>query len=219
MHLRARVAFALWFVALCTNALPAGAFELPNIRYTPGAVGFADGAVVTAAAVCRRGYAARARHPYDSVWRRYRAALFREYGIARARWSLYTVDHLVPIELGGRPFGVRNGAYDLRNVWPQPKAEAKRKDAVEDALRAAVCSPYGYRGLHLSIERAERAIAHDWMHTPVALPTAKRRGTIVPIRRNVHGVPLAVFWTDTTSPGIANVHGDAASESVPYRRR
>lgn len=128
MHLRARVAFALWFVALCANALranalPAGAFELPNIRYTPG------------------------------------------------------------------------------------------------ALRAAVCSPYGYRGLHLSIERAERAIAHDWMHTPVALPTAKRRGTIVPIRRNVHGVPLAVFWTDTTSPGIANVPGDAASESVPYRRR
>jgi hypothetical protein len=38
---------------------------------------------------------------------------------------------IVPLALGGAP-------EDLRNVWPEPKGEAKRKDEVEDALVAAV---------------------------------------------------------------------------------
>jgi hypothetical protein len=38
----------------------------------------------------------------------------------------------VPLSLGGAP-------EDLRNVWPEPKAEAKEKDEVEDALLAAAC--------------------------------------------------------------------------------
>jgi len=59
---------------------------------------------------------------------------------------------------------------DLRNVWPEPKSEAKQKDAVEDALHAATCYRRGYHGLHLSLADAQRAIARDWTHTPVGLP-------------------------------------------------
>jgi hypothetical protein len=40
--------------------------------------------------------------------------------------------HLVPFALGGAP-------EDLRNVWPEPKAGAKSKDEVEDALVTAAC--------------------------------------------------------------------------------
>lgn len=169
-------------LALATNASfvfalagTALAFEKPNAHLTPGALGPSDAVRVTTLEICTRGYARRARHPYDNAWRRYRTALFREYGIPHARWSLFTIDHLVPIELGGRPFGVRDGAWDLRNVWPQPKAQAREKDRVESALHAAVCRRRGYRGLHLSLASAERAIARDWSQTPVGLPTARRR--------------------------------------------
>jgi hypothetical protein len=42
----------------------------------------------------------------------------------------------VPLSLGGAP-------EDLRNVWPEPKAEAKEKDEVEDprVLNCDECSP------------------------------------------------------------------------------
>lgn len=88
---------------------------------------------------------------------------------ARALAKLH-VDHLVPIELGGVPFGVVRGAWDLRNVWPEPKTEVPEKDAVENALHAAVCYRRGSRSVHLELIDAQRAIAHDWMRTPVGMP-------------------------------------------------
>ena len=162
-------------VALAASLGGANALELPNARLTPGAIGPADGTHATVAEVCTRGFARRARHPFDTAWRRYRTALFREYAIPHATWSAYTIDHLVPIELGGRAFGVRDGTWDLRNVWPQPKADARRKDDVENALHAAVCSRRGYHGTRLSLSDAERAIARDWTRTPVGLPVSERR--------------------------------------------
>jgi hypothetical protein len=36
-----------------------------------------------------------------------------------------------------------------------------------------MCYRFGYRGLHLSRDAAQRAITHDWMHTPVGLPAPR----------------------------------------------
>jgi len=161
-------------LALLATGSPSAAADvalaLPDSQLTPGAVGTQDGSAVDTAAVCQRGYARSMRHPYDAQWRRYRVAMFREYSIPHELWSRYTVDHLVPIELGGRPFGVAGAAWDLRNVWPEPKADAERKDAVENALHAAVCYRDGYHGMHLTLQQAETAIARDWTRTPVGLP-------------------------------------------------
>jgi hypothetical protein len=55
--------------------------------------------------------------------------------------------HLVPLAIGGAP-------EDLRNVWPEPKVEAKEKDEVEDALLSAAC----YRHT-LTLQAAQAAIA------------------------------------------------------------
>jgi len=147
--------------------------ELPNHRLTPGAVGSIEGPALRVSQICLRGYSRSVRHRYDAEWRRYRTAMFREYGIPHELWSHYTVDHLVPLELGGRPFGFVGNVWDLRNVWPEPKAEAERKDAVERALHAAVCYRDGYRGLHLTLEQADTAIARDWTRTPVGLPVSR----------------------------------------------
>ena len=63
--------------------------------------------------------------------------------------------------LGGAP-------EDLRNVWPEPRADAKRKDEVEGALLAAAC----YRHT-LTLEAAQAAIARNWTTTPVGLPAIR----------------------------------------------
>jgi hypothetical protein len=74
---------------------------------------------------------------------------------------LHDRSHLVPLALGGAP-------EDLRNVWPEPKDEAKRKDEVEDAPVAAVC----YRHT-LSLQTAQTAIARDWTATSAGLPAVR----------------------------------------------
>ncbi len=126
---------------------------LPIATVTPGAVASSDPAVV-----CVRGYSRTVRPRYDYAWRRFRVSVFRAYGIPHDEWHDYTIDHDVALSLGGAPM-------DLRNVWPEPKAEAKRKDEVEDALHEAAC----YRHA-ITLAAAQAAIAKNWTTTPVGLP-------------------------------------------------
>ncbi|MGZ5543765.1 MAG: hypothetical protein ACXWIU_03745 [Limisphaerales bacterium] len=44
-------------------------------------------------------------------------------GIPRDQWSNYEFDHLIPLNAGGDS--------SIANLWPQPIAEAKEKDKVE----------------------------------------------------------------------------------------
>jgi hypothetical protein len=130
-------------VALVASA-PAFALELPDARVTPGAIGSSDPAIV-----CVRGYSRTVRPPYDYDWRRLRVSVFQAYGIPHEQRRGYTIEHLIPLELGGAP-------EDLRNVWPEPKTDAKRKDEVEDALLSRdVLSSHANAGIGASCDRAE----------------------------------------------------------------
>ncbi len=130
---------------------PASALELPNRLQTPGAIVTTD-----AAMVCAPGYARNARKVTPAL----RNAAFNAYGIPRGRPAyrggfpsrrrLYALDHLVPLELGG--------ANNVRNLWPQPRSEAKDKDRIEKALHAAVCSG------QLPLIDAQQRIERDWVH-------------------------------------------------------
>jgi hypothetical protein len=141
---------AALLVALVAWTLPA-----PS---TPGAIVSSDPATV-----CVPGYSRTVRPAYDYAWRMFRVSVFRAYGIPHERWRDFTLDHAVPLSLGGAP-------EDLRNVWPEPKAEAKRKDEVEDALLAAAC----YRHT-MTLAAAQAAIARNWTATPVGLPAVQAR--------------------------------------------
>ena len=55
-------------------------------------------------------------------------AVYRRYGIGILRRVLYTIDHLVPLELCG--------TNAITNLWPQRRREAKLKDADENRLAA-----------------------------------------------------------------------------------
>lgn len=105
--------------------------DMPNLTLTPGAAVTTDTAVI-----CRPGYATSIR-PTGALWRHLRDEAYDRYGLSRGRRGIvgasrfrhpaYEVDHLVPLELGGDP-------TNIRNIWPQPIAAAKRKDDVENEL-------------------------------------------------------------------------------------
>jgi hypothetical protein len=62
----------------------------------------------------------------------------------------YEYDHFVPLELGG----ATNAA---RNLWPEPGATPNPKDAVEWALKQAVCDH------RMSLGRAQQVIVRNWV--------------------------------------------------------
>jgi hypothetical protein len=116
----------------------------PQQLRTPGDVTQHD-----TAAICSAGNASRHR----KVSYRTRDRVYLAYGIPRGqRKGRYEIDHLVPLELGGsnRP----------ANLWPQPLADAKRKDRVEEQLHDLVCAG------RMSLDAAQRAVERDW-HTAV----------------------------------------------------
>lgn len=64
-------------------------------------------------AICRR-------HVPKSL----RATVASSYGVPRASWGAYELDHLVPLAIGG--------SNAPSNLWMQPLAEALAKDVVEE---------------------------------------------------------------------------------------
>lgn len=77
-----------------------------------------------------------------------KAAVYRSYNIRLLRRVLYTIDHLVPLEL--------NGTNSQRNLWPQPRSEAKAKDADENFYARQVATR------RTSIELARIALLLKW---------------------------------------------------------
>ena len=120
--------------------------RLPDRRCTPGAV---DPAVTQAdigTTICTAGYTERIRPPESQTEDFKFSQAYPAYGIASGTTS--ELDHLVPLELGG--------ANDAANLWPEAGSLPNPKDAVEDALRTAVCDG------EVRLARAQRAIARDW---------------------------------------------------------
>ncbi len=133
--------------------MPAGAWQpgialLPDPRLTPGAV--LPG--LTAAQVCRPGWAAAVRHVEPGL----RRAVYAAYGLPRGNHTGFCagpggceLDHLVSLELGG--------SNDAANLWPQPHASAIVKDRLEDELHRMVCTG------RLNLAQAQDMIARDWV--------------------------------------------------------
>jgi len=69
---------------LLASATNSGSFSYPNATLAPGAIGALGASAPTDSQVCTRGYARSARHRYDTAWRRYRSALFREYALSHS---------------------------------------------------------------------------------------------------------------------------------------
>lgn len=97
--------------------------SLPNLYATPGMV-----RPLTTTEICARKWRLDQRY----VTARMKRLAFERYRIPVSRRANYVIDHWIPRELGG--------ADHLLNLFPQPKAEAKRKDRDENRLHRAVCA-------------------------------------------------------------------------------
>ena len=143
--------------------LPPGV--LPRHELTPGAIDPRVTQRNIRNTICRRGYTASVRPPFEYT-NAMKHRLMRAYGV-RGSIHDYELDHLIPLELGGCP--------DCEaNLWPQPRnvfPGAAEKDEVEDYLHHQVCS-----GVPLLAE-AQREIASDWyaVYRRIHSHTTRRR--------------------------------------------
>lgn len=115
---------------------------LPDPALTPGAVAEAGIAAVCAAEIASP--AVTATTAMD---------VFERYGIHYPKPRTFEIDYLITPALGG--------TADIRNLWPQPYSSgewnSRVKDALEDHLRAMVCSR------QLSLAEAQQDIARNWI--------------------------------------------------------
>ncbi len=145
------VAVVVAAITVCaSNAALAGGGADPSL--TPGATNPAVTQATIATTICRVGYTKTIRNVSNATKRQ----VYVEYRVAQAPKRLYVIDHLVPLEVGG--------ANTITNLWPELKADAKRKDVVEGELHARVCS--GAEDL----TTAQRAFESVWSTALAAAP-------------------------------------------------
>jgi hypothetical protein len=132
-------------VAVGAGAADAG--KSPKPALTPGAVN----TKVTVAALCSRTATVKARPLSDGTKRR----VFGAYHVARNARGGSTIDHLVPVELGG--------TNALANLWPVTKREARAKRVVVAKVVARVCAG------EVDLATAQAAFVTGWR---TALATA-----------------------------------------------
>jgi hypothetical protein len=100
---------------LSSSTIPTGCHivggGLPDQRCTPGAASPSVTQDNIRNTICVPGYTKTVRPPvtYTSPLK---IRLMQSYGFTDSR-SNYELDHLIPLEIGGNP-------YDVRNLWPEP---------------------------------------------------------------------------------------------------
>jgi hypothetical protein len=124
---------------------------LPDPACTPGAVDPAVTEATIGSTICVSGYTTSVRPP-TSITSPAKAESLADYGMTASPTTEY--DHLVPLELGG--------ASSVSNLWPEPNRATATgvnnpKDAVENALKKAVCAHA------VQLVAAQKAMASDWI--------------------------------------------------------
>lgn len=114
--------------------------SLPIPELTPGAIRLE----ISIQIVCRTKWGRDVRH----VTPKMRRAVCEAYKARRCPGPGWEIDHRVPRDLGG--------ADEIRNLWPQPIKEARKKDGLEFSIRNAVC-----RG-EMSLVEAQAIFLGDW---------------------------------------------------------
>lgn len=141
---------------------------LPDPTCTPGVANTADISQATIdTTICQAGYTSsghrsdgRSVRPPVEYTDNLKQQGIVAYGYGDTNPADYEEDHLIPLELGG-------DGYAIKNLWPQPRYgqhPASEKDATENRLHGLVCSHA------LSLAAAQLNIAANW-ETALGLPS------------------------------------------------
>ena len=145
MHFRAPLLFAVFVIPLA-GATALERAPLPDPALTPGAIETSDIGFICSHITKDRRRVSKGK----------KNRVFAAYGIEQADRSLYNVDHLVPLDIGG--------SNEERNLWPQLERDAKFKDQCERKVGGLICSN------QLDITVAQAGFAKDWTAFCSALP-------------------------------------------------
>jgi hypothetical protein len=126
-----------------TTTSPAPAVVLPIRSITPGVLNPKVRQGTIRKTICKAGWAAKVRPPvsYTTALKIKQMPIYELGGSP----SLYEEDHLIPLELGGAP---RNP----KNLWPEPRTQAKKSDPLETKLKRQLCKR------QITLARARAAI-------------------------------------------------------------
>jgi hypothetical protein len=151
MRFRQGVAVAAVFVLVnglsTAVALPTKPGPLPDSTRTPGAISEKVTQENIGQTICVSGYTKTVR----KVSAKTKAKVYAAYKVPKKDRSKYTIDHLIPLSLGGN--------NSTKNLWPEPEKGSKNatsKDGVERGLRTLVCNGT------VPLNTAQTAIATDW---------------------------------------------------------
>jgi hypothetical protein len=140
-----RLTLAAVALAATATAAPAqDAIVYPDPSLTPGTIRTTDVNAICSTDTRTLRHGSRERSDL----------IFALYHIAPADQINYTLDHLIPLEIGG--------ADVVDNIWPEPRRslagewDDTRKDELERRLGVLVCDG------ELDVREAQRAIAEDW---------------------------------------------------------
>ena len=129
-----RLALAVGVVAAAAAAVTAVAWArlivLPT--HTPGARYARVTQARIESTICRAGWTATIRPP-TSYTNALKARQLAAWGYTNRKPGSYEEDHLISLELGGAP-------RSQRNLWPQPWAQARADDRLENTWHTMVCS-------------------------------------------------------------------------------
>jgi hypothetical protein len=129
---------------MASPALAQDAAVYPDPTLTPGAIRSTDRGEICSTDT--RGLRHGSRERSDLIYGR--------YGIASSDRVQFTLDHLVPLEIGG--------ADVIENLWPEPRRSLAgewddiRKDQLERRLAILICSG------QIPAKEAQEAIRTDW---------------------------------------------------------
>jgi hypothetical protein len=113
-----------------TTTAPAPTLVLPIKSITPGALNAKVRQGTIRRTICKAGWTAKVRPPvsYTNALKLKQMLVYELSGSP----ALYEEDHLIPLELGGAP-------QNLKNLWPEPRTQAKVSDPLERRLKRQVC--------------------------------------------------------------------------------
>jgi hypothetical protein len=116
---------------------------LPIKSITPGALNPRVRQGTIRKTICKSGWTRTIRPPvrYTNALKIKQMPLYELGGPP----SLYEEDHLIPLELGGAP-------QNPKNLWPEPRTQARKSDPLETSLKRQVC------GRQITLARARAAI-------------------------------------------------------------
>jgi hypothetical protein len=114
-----------------TTPTPQPELVLPKRSLTPGAYNLQVRQSTIRRTICVPGYTRRIRpsSSYTSALKRRQMPLYGLTGPPVA----YEEDHLIPLELGGAP-------RSPKNLWPEPRNQARKSDPLETSLKRRVCA-------------------------------------------------------------------------------